>query len=88
MATLHTNPFERFEPVRDMPVEELCREWGITLERLDELLAPLFTPKPRARRHRPPHKLGQAEGDESGTKGERACEWWAKFRQAKINLSA
>jgi len=51
----HRKPIIQYENCRKMTVEELCLRWGVTLNKLDELLGHLFNPtsdrtKPRGRR--------------------------------------
>lgn len=39
------SPYSRYEPARSLSVEALCKHWGVSLERLDQLTAKFFTPQ-------------------------------------------
>lgn len=60
-------PRVKYEVCRNLPVEDLCAHWGISLKRLDELSSeflPPTTTKTRPRGHRRSGKDIEAEGYE------------------------
>lgn len=38
------NPYSKYDPIRSLSVENLCKIWGIEISRLDELSRRYFTP--------------------------------------------
>ncbi len=74
-------PTTKFSVVRTMSVEKLCHEWGITLDRLDEMSAIYFAP---IRSNRTKRRLPDKFSSKENYSQEMINSLWAKHRTHRI----
>lgn len=72
---VEVRPYQRYDMVRSLAVEELCGEWGIPLSRLDETSAKYLAPDPTLLKSRP-----------RGSRRKRAAEEqaWRQLRTIRL----
>jgi hypothetical protein len=61
---VEVKPYQKYEVVRAISVEELCSRWGITIERLDMETARFLAPSPAGIKPRPRGSRRQRVADE------------------------
>lgn len=72
-------PNQRYDSVRSISVDELCRDWGITLKDLDEITKSYLAPPPEVLKTRPRGSRKRRAADEDA---------WRALRTIRIHYSA
>ncbi len=72
---IEVKPYNRYEVVRSISVDELCKRWGITIEHLDKSTASYLAPSPEGIKPRPRGSRRQRVADEFA---------WKSLRLIKI----
>jgi hypothetical protein len=72
---LEVKPYNRYEVVRSISVDELCKRWGITIEHLDRSTQQYLAPSPEGIKPRPRGSRRQRVADEFA---------WKSLRMIKI----
>lgn len=61
---VEVKPYNKYEVVRSISVDELCKRWGITIEQLDRETAKFLAPSPEGIKPRPRGSRRQRVADE------------------------
>ena len=72
---IEVKPYARYEVVRSISVDELCKRWGITIDHLDKSTAQYLAPSPEGIKPRPRGSRRQRVADEFA---------WKSLRLIKI----
>jgi len=72
-------PNQRYESVRSISVEELCKRWGIVLSALDKITTSYLAPPPETLKTRPRGSRRRRAADEDA---------WRQLRTIRVHYSA
>jgi hypothetical protein len=61
---VEVKPYNKYEVVRSISVDEICQRWGITIERLDHETSRFLAPSPEGIKPRPRGSRRQRVADE------------------------
>ena len=61
---VEVKPYNKYEVVRSISVDELCKRWGITIEQLDRETSKFLAPSPEGIKPRPRGSRRQRVADE------------------------
>lgn len=61
---VQVKPYAKYEVVRSISVDELCKRWGITIEKLDQETSRFLAPSPDGIKPRPRGSRRQRVADE------------------------
>ena len=72
---MEVKPYARYEVVRSISVDDLCKRWGITIEHLDKSTSHYLAPSPEGIKPRPRGSRRQRIADEFA---------WKQLRLIKV----